>query len=119
MNKKLLPWLLIGGAAIAFFAFRRRPKSTVTAESPEIQTADQFEADFATRPKPSALEVGTKLVSTLFPKKTEQQKKAKAAQAAAVKRAVAKGISKKKAQAVTKQLSTFSFPRIGGDEIIF
>ena len=119
MNKNLLPILLIGGAALAFFAFRRRPRTTVTAETPEIQTAEQFEADFASRPKPTALEVGTKIVSTLFAKKSEQQKKAKAAQAAAVKKAVKSGISKKKAKAVTKQLSTFSFPKIGGDVVMF
>ena len=108
MNKKILPIVLLAGAAILFMSMRRRPRVTVTADSPEVQSATEFEADFqATQPtvKPSLIDAGTKLISNLFPKKTAQQKAAKKAQKTAVKRAAKQGISKKKAKAVTQSLA--------------
>lgn len=103
--KKALPIILLAGAAILFMSMRRRPRVTVTADSPEIQSGAEFEADYQATVKPSLIDAGTQLVSQLFPKKTAQQKAAKKAQATAVKRAVKKGISKKKAKAVTKSLA--------------
>mgnify|MGYP003338132560 CR=1 FL=1 len=116
MKKNILPIILIAGAALAFMAFRkRRPKVSVTAESPEIQTGAEYQADYAATVKPTPIEVGTKLVQTLFPKKTAAQK----AQAAAVKKAVAKGITKKKAKAVTKALQRPAFVRgISDDKVL-
>lgn len=103
--KKALPIILIAGAAILFMSMRRRPRVTVTADSPEIQSGAEFEADYQATVKPSLIDAGTKLISNLFPKKTAQQKAAKKAQKVAVKRAVKTGISKKKAKAVTKSLA--------------
>ena len=120
MKKNILPIILIAGAALAFMAFRkRRPKVSVTAETPEIQTGAEYQADYAATVKPTPIEVGTKLVQTLFPKKTAQEKAAKAAKAAAVKKAVAKGITKKKAKAVTKALQQPAFVRgISDDQVL-
>lgn len=120
MNKKLLPILLIGGAALAFLYFRRRPGVNVTAEIPIKQTAEEFTSDFeaSVKPGPSLLDKATDAVKNIFGKDA-RQKTAMQARKTAVKRAAQKGISKKKAKAVTKQLSTFSFPKIGGDEVMF
>jgi len=120
MKKNLLPILLIGGAALAFMYFRRRPRVTVTADMPIKQTAEEFEGEFAetVKPGPTLLDKATDVVKNIFGKDA-RQKAAKQAQKTAVKRAAQKGISKKKAKAVTKQLSTFSFPKIGGDEVMF
>jgi hypothetical protein len=115
MNKKILPIILIAGAALAFMAFRRKPRVTVTADSPIKQSETEFEAEFeAAQPagKPSAVEVGTKILSTLFAKKTTQQKAAKKAQKAAVKRAKKSGITKKQAKAASQVLSR-GIPKIG------
>lgn len=119
MKKSYLPILLIGGA-LAFMYFRRRPRVTVTADMPIRQTAEEFEGEFAqtVKPGPTLLDKATDVVKNIFGKDA-RQKTAKQVQRTAVKRAVQKGISKKKAKAVTKQLSTFSFPRIGGDEVMF
>ena len=47
MKKNILPIILIAGAALAFMAFRkRRPKVSVTAETPEIQTGAEYQADY-------------------------------------------------------------------------
>lgn len=114
MNKKLLPILLIGGAALAYLAMRKKTKRTVVEAGPtEKISEEQFYAQ-----QPSLLDKATDVIKNVFGK-TAQQKSAKQARAIAVKRAVKSGISKKKAQAVTKKLSTFSFPKIGGDEIMF
>ena len=120
MNKKLLPIILIGGAALLFFAFRRRPDVTVTADMPIRQTAEEFETDFqaSSQTGPTLLDKATDAVNNIFGKDA-RQKTALQARRTAVKRAAQKGISKKKAKAVTKQLSTFSFPKIGGDEVMF
>lgn len=119
MKKSYLPILLIGGA-LAFMYFRRRPRVTVTADMPIRQTAEEFEGEFAqtVKPGPTLLDKATDVVKNIFGKDA-RQKTAKQVQRTAVKRATQKGISKKKAKAVTKQLSTFSFPRIGGDEVMF
>lgn len=122
MKKNYLPLILIAGAALAFFAFRRRPGVTVTADIPIKQTAEEYEAEYQETVKQSAaptlLDKATDVVKNIFGKDA-RQKAARQAQRTAVKRATQKGISKKKAKAVTKQLSTFSFPRIGGDEVMF
>ena len=117
MKKNILPILLIAGGVAIYYAMRKK-KSTVTAEMPIRQTAEQYAADYAQTVKPTILDKASDAVKNIFTSPAKQ-KAAKAAQAAAVKKAVAKGITKKKAVAVTKKLSTFSFPRIGGDEIMF
>ena len=115
MNNKILPLVLIAGAALAFMAFRRRPRVTVTAESPIRQTEAEFEAEFEqAQPagKPSIMDVGTKIVSTLFPKKTATQKAAKKAQKLALKRGIKSGLTKKQTKAAAKALSR-GIPKIG------
>lgn len=115
MNKKIFPLILIAGAALAFMAFRKRPRVTVTADSPIRQSEAEFEAEFAetqTVEKPSIVDVGTKVLSTLFTKKTTTQKAAKKAQKAAVKSAKKSGLTKKQAKAAAKALSK-GIPKIG------
>jgi hypothetical protein len=121
MKKNILPILLVAGAALAFMAFRRRPRVTVTAESPEIQTGEQFEREYQqyrTAPKPSLIDVGTNLITSLFAKKPAQAKAAKTAQRVAVKRAVKSGVSKKKAKAVTQALVKPAFIRGFDDTVL-
>lgn len=102
MKKGILPLLLIAGAAIAFMAFRRRPRVTVEAGPTERITEQEFEA----APRPSAVDVGIKVASELFKRRTEREKKAKQAQAAAVKRAIrTKTATRAQAKAATKQLA--------------
>lgn len=117
MKKSLLPILLLVGGAAIYFAMRKR-KTAVTADMPIKQTASEFEADFQATIKPSLLDKATDVIKNVFTT-PPQRAAAKKAQALAVKRAVSKGVSKKKAKAVTKQLSKFSFPKIGGDEVMF
>lgn len=112
----LLPILLIAGAAYAFMAFRRRPGVTVTADMPIRQTAEEFEADTrGAQVKSSLIDAGTKLISNLFAKKSDQQRAGKKARQTAVKRAVKSGTAtRKQAKAVTKSLSQGIGPiRIG------
>lgn len=107
MKKNLLPILLIAGAAVAFMAFRRRRSTvTVSAESPEIQTGAQYEAEYAETVKPSVIDIGTKIVDSLFAPKEYKKKAATQAKKVAVQRAVKSGkITKKQAKAVTQSLS--------------
>lgn len=102
MKKNILPLLLIAGAAIAFMAFRRRPRVTVEAGPTEKITEQEFAAPVDMPPaRQTAVDIGTKLVSSLFAKKPGA-----AAQRAAVKRAVkTKTATRKQAKAVTKQLA--------------
>ena len=101
MKKNILPLLLIAGAAIAFMAFRRRPRVSVEAGPTETITEQEFTAPVDIAPRPSAVDIGTKLVSTLFTKKAGAK-----AQRTAVKRAVrTKTATKAQEKAVTKQLS--------------
>ena len=102
MNKNILPLLLIAGAAIAFMAFRRRPRVTVEAGPTEIIREEDFAAPIEMPPaRQTAVDIGTKLVSSLFTKKPGAT-----AQRAAVKRAVkTKTATRKQAKAVTKQLA--------------
>jgi len=109
MNKKLLPILLLAGAAVALFAFRRRPRVTVTAESPEIQTREQFFEDQA----PSFLDKATDVIKNVFTK-PPQRKAAAEAQRRAVQVAKQKGQSVKAVKAVTKKLATEGLPRFRG-----
>lgn len=120
MKKNILPLLLIAGAAVAFMAFRRRPRVTVTADMPIRQTAEEFEAERAAAPKVSVADVGIKLVSALFKPRTEQAKKAKEAQRTAVKRAVkSKTATRAQAKAVTKALSKpIRFAGFGDDVLV-
>ena len=115
MKKNLLPLLLIAGAALAFMAFRKKgPKVLVTAESPEVQSATEFEADYqqSVQPKPSVVETAASVIKTIFPKKTAKQKTAIQAQKLAVKRAKSTGITKKQAKAGARVLSK-GIPKIG------
>ena len=101
MKKNLLPLLLIAGAAIAFMAFRKQKRVLVKAEPTEKITEEEFLAPVDIAPRPSAVDIGTKLVSTLFTKKAGAK-----AQRTAVKRAVrTKTATRAQAKAVTKQLS--------------
>lgn len=117
MKKSIIPILLIAGGAAILFSMRKR-RATVTAEMPVKQTAEEFEAEYQATVKPTLLDKATDVVKNIF-STPPQRAAAKRAQAVAVKRAVSKGISKKKAKAVTKTLSTFSFPKIGGTEVMF
>jgi len=109
MNKKLLPILLLAGAAVALFAFRRRPRVTVTAESPEIQTREQFKKDQAS----SLLDKAADVIKNVFTK-PPQRKAAAQAQRRAVQLAKQKGQSVKAVKAVTKKLATEGLPRFRG-----
>lgn len=117
MKKNLIPILLLAGGAALFFAMRKR-RAKVTAEMPIKQTAEEFEAEYQATVKPSLLDKATDVIKNVFTK-PPQRAVARKAQAIAVKRAVQKGVSKKQAKAVTKKLSTFSFPKIGGSEVMF
>ena len=67
----------------------------------ETITEQEFAAPVDFAPRPSAVDIGTKLVSTLFTKKAGAK-----AQRTAVKRAVrTKTATRAQAKAVTKQLS--------------
>lgn len=110
MNKNLLPILLLAGAAVAFLSFRRRPRVTVTAESPEIQTREQFEKDQAA---PSFLDKASDVIKNVFTK-PPQRKAAAQAQRRAVQLARQKGQSVKAVKAVTKKLATEGLPRFRG-----
>lgn len=118
--KKALPIILIAGAAILLLSMRRRPSVTVTADMPIKQTAEEFEAEFeaaTVKPKPSLIDAGTNLISTLFTKKTAQQKAGKKAQATAIKRAVkTKTATRKQAKAVTEALKKPIFIRGFADD---
>ena len=102
MKKNLLPLLLIAGAAIAFMAFRRRPRVTVEAGPTERITEQEFAAPVEMPPaRPSAVDIGTRLVSSLFTKQPGA-----AQRRAAVKNAVkTKTATRAQAKAVTKQLA--------------
>ena len=113
MKKNILPILLIAGVALAFMAYRRRGGVTVTADSPIRQTAEEYEQEYKTAPKPSLLDIGTNLISNLFAKRAGQQ-----AKRVAVKRAVKSGISKKKAKAVTQALVRPAFVRGFDDSVL-
>lgn len=102
MKKNILPLLLIAGAAIAFMAYRRRPRVTVTADAPIIQREAEFQEEFRTAPSAAqVIQTGSKLITDLFKKKAGAK-----AQRTAVKRAVrTKTATKKQAKAVTKELA--------------
>lgn len=102
MKKNLLPLLLIAGAAIAFMAFRRRPRVSVEAGPTERITEQEFAAPVEMPPaRPSAVDIGTKLISSLFTKKPGAEQRR-----TAVKRAVkTKTATRAQAKAVTKQLA--------------
>jgi hypothetical protein len=118
MKKNILPILLVAGAALAFMAFRRRGGVTVTADMPIKQSAAEFEAEYQAAQKPSLIDVGTNLITSLFAKKPAQAKAAKTAQRVAVKRAVKSGVSKKKAKAVTQALVKPAFIRGFDDSVL-
>lgn len=117
MKKSIIPILLIAGGAVILLTMRKR-KGTVTADMPIKQTAAEFEADYQATVKPTLLDKATDVIKNVFTK-PPQSAAAKKAQALAVKRAVSTGISKRKAKAVTKTLSTIKFPKIGGVEVMF
>jgi hypothetical protein len=118
MKKNILPIILIAGAALAFMAYRRRSGVTVTADMPIKQSASEFEAEYQAAQKPSLIDVGTNLITSLFAKKPAQAKAAKTAQKVAVKRAVKSGVSKKKAKTVTQALIKPAFVRGFDDSVL-
>lgn len=103
-KKNILPILLIAGAAVAFMAFRKRPRVTVTADMPIKQTAEEYETSYQAA-QPSLLDKATDIIKNVFTK-APQAAAAKKAQKVAVKRAVrTKTATRKQAKAVTKSLS--------------
>ena len=102
MKKNILPILLIAGAAIAFMAFRKQKRVLVKAGPTEKITEEEFLAPVEMPPaRPSALDTGTRLISSLFTKKPGAEQRR-----AAVKRAVqTKTATRAQAKAVTKQLA--------------
>lgn len=102
MKKSYLPLLLIAGAAIAFYAFRRRPRVTVEAGPTEKITEEEFTAPIELGPAPTVQTKGaTSIITNLFSKGA-----ALLAQRKAVRSAVkTKTASRRQAKAVTKQLA--------------
>jgi hypothetical protein len=96
----ILPLLLIAGAAVAFMAFRRRPRVTVTADMPIRQTAEEFEADRG----PSFLDKATDVIKNVFTK-PPQRKAAAQAQRQAIRVARRKKQDVKAVKAVTQKLA--------------
>jgi hypothetical protein len=76
--------------------------SSVTADSPIIQTDEQFYAEREQAQKPSPIDTATKIISSLFPKKTAEQKAAKKSAR----------LAKRTARKAKKQVS-------GVDQIVF
>jgi len=103
MNKKLLPILLLAGAAVAFLAFRKRPRVTVTADSPEIQTREQFEKDRAAAP--TLLDKASDIIKNVFTKPPQRQAAAQA-QKQAVRYARQKGQDVKAVRSVAEKLAS-------------
>ena len=101
MKRSYLPLLLIAGAAIAFYAFRRR-RVTVEAGPSEKITEQEFTAPIEIGPAPTTQTKGaTSIITNLFTKGS-----ALLAQRKAVRSAVrTKTASRKQAKAVTKQLA--------------
>lgn len=97
----ILPILLIAGAAVAFMAFRRRQRVTVTADMPIRQTAEEFAAD---QPAPSLLDKATDVIKNVFTK-PPQRKAAAKAQRQAVRVARKKKQDVKAVKAVTQKLA--------------
>jgi hypothetical protein len=103
-NKNILPILLLGGAALAFMAFRRRPRVKVTADMPIRQTAEEFMADQRAAVPPLGLNRATDLIKNIFAK-TPQRTAAAQAQRQAVMMARKKGQDVQAVKAVTKKLA--------------
>jgi len=99
----LLPILLIAGAAVAFMAFRKRPRVTVTADMPIRQTAEEFEADTAAAP--SLLDKAADIIKNVFTKPPQREAAAQA-QRQAVRLAKKKKQDVKAVKAVTKKLAS-------------
>lgn len=100
----ILPLLLVAGAAVAFMAFRRRPRVTVTADMPIRQTAEEFEADQRAA-APSLLDKAADVIKNVFTK-APQRKAAAQAQRQAVRLAKKKKQDVKAVKAVTKKLAS-------------
>jgi hypothetical protein len=83
MKKNLVTYALIAGGVVAAVLIIRKMnkdkkrRSTVTADSPIIQTEEQFYVDREQAEKPSPIETVTNIFKTVFPKKTAEQKAAK------------------------------------------
>ena len=97
----ILPLLLVAGAAVAFMAFRKRPRVTVTAEAPIRQTAEEFAAD---PQAPSLLNKAADVIKNVFTK-PPQRKAAAQAQRQAVRLAKRKKQDVKAVKAVTQKLA--------------
>lgn len=81
MKKNFVTYVLIAaGVAAAIILLRKKNKglkSSVFADSPIIQSEDQFIKEGADAPaQPSILETAGTLIKTIFPKKTAEQKTA-------------------------------------------
>lgn len=76
----LLPLLLVAGAAVAFIAFRKRSRVTVTADAPIKQTAEEFAADTQA---PSLLDKAADIIKNVFTRPPERKAKAQAQRQAA------------------------------------
>lgn len=72
---------LVGVAAyLIITAMKKKPRVTVTADSPIKQNAEEYEAEYEVASsqiqKPNVIEKATSILSTIFPKKTKAQKTA-------------------------------------------
>lgn len=80
MKKNIVTYALIAaGVAAVIIMMRKRnrgSRSSVFADSPIIQTREEFEAETESAPAPSILETAGTLIKTIFPKKTAEQKTA-------------------------------------------
>lgn len=72
MKKNTLILVAAGAVAIYFLMQRRRQRGTVSVEDAEIISERQF---IEAKPAESPLQKVTELVSTLFPKRTTEQKR--------------------------------------------
>ena len=98
MKKNTLIWVAAGAVAIYFLMQKRRQRGTVTVEDAEIISQREFEE---AKPAESPLQKVTEIVSTLFPKRTTEQKRtAKAAR-------MAKRAGRKAGQAARQALGSF------------
>lgn len=76
----LLTYALIAGAVVAaVLVIRKMNKdkkrtSSVTADSPIVQTESEFMQDQAQAPKPTPIESVSNIIKTIFPKRTTEQK---------------------------------------------
>jgi hypothetical protein len=103
-NENILPILLLAGGALAFMAFRRRPRATVTADMPIRQTEEEFIRDQRAAVPPYGLNRATDVIKNIFVT-APQRKAATQAQRQAVMMARKKGQNVQAVKAVAQKLA--------------